>query len=55
MNDADWVTKHDVHKQKIYLVSKSNRGISFSVLKISVVYKNKYHGCYFKDILLVER
>ena len=39
MNDTGCDIGCDVYPQKIHLVSKNNRNISFPVLKISVVYK----------------
>ena len=45
MNDVDCVIKRDVYSQNVHSCSISIRGISFFVLKISVVYKKKiYHG-----------
>ena len=42
MNHVDYVIKHDVYPQKMYLCSKNIRGISFFVLEICVVYKKIY-------------
>ena len=48
MNHVDYVMKE-------HSSSKNIRGISFFVLKISVVYQQKiYHWCYCMDIWLVE-
>ena len=38
MNHVDCIIKRDVYPQKMHLCSKNIRGISFFVLKISVVY-----------------
>ena len=54
MNDVVCVKKRDVYPQKNNLVSKNDRGISFSVLNISVVYQNE-NISYCMDIPLVER
>ena len=42
MNHVDYVIKRDVYPQKMHSCSKNIRGISFLVLKISVVYQEKY-------------
>ena len=42
MNHDDCVIKRDVYRQKVHSCSKNFRWISFSVLKISVIYKRKY-------------
>ena len=44
MNHVDCVIKHDAYPQKMHSCSKNIRGISFFVLKVSVVYikKNRY-------------
>ena len=57
MNHVDYVIKRDFYPQKMYSCSKNIRGISFFVLKISVVYqeKNIYHRCYCMGIPLVGR
>ena len=56
MNDDDYVIKRDVYLEKIHLVSKNNRGISFSVKKnIRGITKQIYHRCYCKIIPLVEK
>ena len=39
MNDVDCVIKRDVYPQNVHSCSKNIRGISVSVLKISVVYQ----------------
>ena len=41
MYDVDCVIKCDVNLQKIHSCSKNIRGISFFVLKLSVVYQEK--------------
>ena len=56
MNHVDCVIKHDVYPQKMHSCSKNICGISFFVLKISVVYQEKIcHWCYCMGIPLVER
>ena len=42
MNHADCVIKREVYLHKMHSCSKNIRGISFFVLKISVVYQEKY-------------
>ena len=42
MNHADYVITRDVYLRKMHSCSKNIRGISFFVLKISVVYEEKY-------------
>ena len=55
INYVDCIIKHDVYRQKKYLCSKNICGISFFMLKISVVYQEKiYHRCYCIGIPLVE-
>ena len=39
MNDVNCVIKRDVYPQNVHSFSKNIRGISFFVLKISVVYQ----------------
>ena len=55
MNHGDCVIKSDVYPQKMHSCSKNIRGISFFVVKTSVVYHNIYHGGYCMDIRVVER
>ena len=45
MNHVDYVIKHDLYAQKMHSCSKNIRGISFFVLKISVLYQEKYIIC----------
>ena len=40
---VDCVIKRDVYPQKMHSWPKNIRGISFFVVKVSVVYKNIYH------------
>ena len=42
MNPVDSVIKRDVYQRKIHSCSKNIRGISYFVLKISVVYQKDY-------------
>ena len=42
MNYVECIIKHDVYPQKMHPCSKNTHGISFFVLKISVVYQGKY-------------
>ena len=44
MNDVDCVIKCDVYQQNVHSCSINIREISIFVLKISVIYKKKYHG-----------
>ena len=44
MNHVECVTKRDVYPQKMHLCSKNSSGISFSVLKISMVYQKYIIG-----------
>ena len=56
INHIGCVMKRDVYPQKMHLCSNNISGISFYVLKISVVYQEKiYHRCYCMGISLVER
>ena len=42
MNHIDCVMKRDVYPQEMHSYTKNIRGISFFVLKVSVVYQEKY-------------
>ena len=56
MNRVDCVIELDVHPQKLHSCTKDIRGITFSVLKIFVLYPEKiHHRCYYMGIPLVER
>ena len=56
INHLDFVIKHDIYPQKMHSCSKNTHGISFFVLKISMVYQEKiYHRCYCMSILFVEK
>ena len=55
MNHVDFVIKRDVYPYKRYSCSKNIRGISFFVLKLSMVYQEKlYHRCYCMGNQLAE-
>ena len=54
MNHVDCVIKRDVYPKKMLSCSKNIRGILFFVLKISVVYQEKYIigviACVFRQL-----
>ena len=55
INHVDCVIKRDFFPQKMHSCSKKICGVSFFVLKISMVYQEKiYHSCYCMGIPLVE-
>ena len=50
MNHGDYVIKCDVYPQKKHSYSKNIYGISILVLKISVVYQEKYIICVIASV-----